>query len=259
MSTTIHDERDDLQALLSLYGCGPIPLTGSDEALYERHLTFDDVVAVEDAGPRVRYEAFARSVRDVLSQRWIATGKTYDRRNPKRVYYLSLEYLIGRSLSNNIVSLLLEEHVARRAEARHLDWRNLLESEPDAGLGNGGLGRLAACFPDSMATLALRQAEPDSRIDSIVTPREGRESTMMLDFTSSPWASRQAPADRHPRHAPGSAAASSVTPFSTSAPPGAGVRAPWRDCRRRSCRTSADGRSWCCRGRATGTPRWRSA
>ncbi len=144
-----------LAKLLAYYGCGPVQFTGSGDALYERHLTFDDVVAVADAGPRERYQAVARSVRDVLSQRWIHTEKTYDRLDPKRVYYLSMEFLIGRSLSNNITNLLLDPHVAREVMERQVDWVGILEQEPDAGLGNGGLGRLAACFLDSMATLQL--------------------------------------------------------------------------------------------------------
>src|SRR3954453_7255667 len=77
--------------LLEQYGCGPIKFTGSGDALYERHLMFDDVLDPEDVGPRERYEAIARSVRDVLSQRWHRTEHTYDRENPKRVYYLSME------------------------------------------------------------------------------------------------------------------------------------------------------------------------
>ena len=144
-----------LAKLLAQYGCGPIQFSGSGDALYDRHLTFDDVVDVAEAGPRERFEAIARSVRDVLSQRWIQTEKTYARENPKRIYYLSLEFLIGRSLANNLTNLRLDEHVTRIAEERGLDWLGLLEQEPDAGLGNGGLGRLAACFLDSMATLEL--------------------------------------------------------------------------------------------------------
>ena len=94
-------------------------------------------------------------MRDVLSQRWLRTEETYTRQNAKRVYYLSMEFLIGRSLANNLTNLLLEP-VARGVAAReHLDWLGVLEQEPDAGLGNGGLGRLAACFLDSMATLQL--------------------------------------------------------------------------------------------------------
>jgi starch phosphorylase len=145
----------ELSKLLAQYGCGPIPFSGGDNALYERHLTFDGVVAMEDSGARERFEAVARSVRDVLSQRWIRTEKTYERENPKRVYYLSLEFMIGRSLANNITNLLLDRHAAHLAEEKHLDWIGILEQEPDAGLGNGGLGRLAACFLDSLATLEL--------------------------------------------------------------------------------------------------------
>src|SRR5262249_16615444 len=94
-------------------------------------------------------------VRDILSQRWVKTEETYKRRDPKRVYYLSMEFLIGRSLANNITNLLLDP-IARQAIAKqNLDWIELLEQEPDAGLGNGGLGRLAACFIESMATMQL--------------------------------------------------------------------------------------------------------
>ena len=146
---------DEMSKLLAQYGCGPVPFTGSDDALYERHLLFDNVVELEAAGPRERFEAVARSVRDVLSQRWLRTEETYARENPKRIYYLSLEFLIGRSLANNITNLLLEPVAARAIEQKDLDWLGLLEQEPDAGLGNGGLGRLAACFLDSMATMQL--------------------------------------------------------------------------------------------------------
>jgi len=147
--------REASRELLERYGCGPVCFGGTDEALYERHLLFDDVVAVSEAGPRQRFEALARSVRDVLSQRWIRTEQTYERENPKRVYYLSLEYLLGRSLSNNVANLMLEPHLARLAHEKQLDWLRTVEQEPDAGLGNGGLGRLAACFLDSMAMLEL--------------------------------------------------------------------------------------------------------
>jgi glycogen phosphorylase len=144
-----------LPELLTRYGCGPIRFSGHDDALYERHLLFDDVVAPEEAGTRERFEAVARSVRDVLSQRWILTEGTYDRENPKRIYYLSMEFLIGRSLSNNVINLLLEPFAKRAIAQKNLDMLGVLEQEPDAGLGNGGLGRLAACFLDSMATMQL--------------------------------------------------------------------------------------------------------
>ena len=145
----------ELTSLLKQYGCGPIQFTGDENALYERHLLFDHVVKVKAANAREGYEAFARSVRDVLSQRWVRTEDTYDRENPKRIYYLSMEFLIGRSLANNITNLLLDSIATKVIKRRALDWLELLEQEPDAGLGNGGLGRLAACFIDSMATMQL--------------------------------------------------------------------------------------------------------
>ena len=146
---------DTRQDLLQQYGCGPIHFSGADDALYERHLLFDDIVAPAAAGPREQFEAAARSARDILSQRWVRTESTYDREDPKRVYYLSMEFLIGRSLANNVTNLLLDPFVHRAVAQKNLDWLDLLEQEPDAGLGNGGLGRLAACFLDSMATMQL--------------------------------------------------------------------------------------------------------
>jgi starch phosphorylase len=137
------------------YGCGPVEFSGTDDALYERHLIFDNVRKPTDVSLRDRYEAVARSVRDVLSQRWVLTEDTYERENPKRVYYLSMEFLIGRSLANNLTNLLLDPLVKQGVKQKNLDWLGLLEQEPDAGLGNGGLGRLAACFLDSMATMQL--------------------------------------------------------------------------------------------------------
>jgi starch phosphorylase len=145
----------DTEKLLTQYGCGPIQFTGTPDALYERHLLFDNVVDPAAVGARQRYEAVARSVRDVLSQRWVSTEKTYERENPKRVYYLSMEFFLGRSLANNIMNLLLDREVQRVVAEKGLDWLGVLEEEPDAGLGNGGLGRLAACFVDSMATMQL--------------------------------------------------------------------------------------------------------
>lgn len=81
---------DGLARILEQYGCGPIRFTGTDDALYERHLIFDTVADLKAAGPRERFEACARSVRDVLTQRWVRTEDTYERENPKRVYYLSI-------------------------------------------------------------------------------------------------------------------------------------------------------------------------
>src|SRR5262249_49547943 len=145
----------DVSKLREQYGCGQVQFTGTADALYERHLLFDNVMEGATLGARERFEAIARSVRDVLSQRWVRTEKTYERKNAKRIYYLSMEFLIGRSLANNVTNLLLDPIVSELLKRENLDWYDLLEQEPDAGLGNGGLGRLAACFLDSMATMEI--------------------------------------------------------------------------------------------------------
>ena len=134
----------DAARLLEHYGCGPIQVMAAD-GLYQRHLNFDNVRDEKAIGPRERFEAIARSMRDVLSQRWVLTEKTYERKNAKRVYYLSMEFLLGRSLANNITNLLLDPLVTEAARENRVDLLSLLEQEEDAGLGNGGLGRLAAC------------------------------------------------------------------------------------------------------------------
>jgi len=155
---TISDSRvssPGVSSLLDQYGCGPIQLAGTGNALYERHLLFDNVIDPSGVTARDRFEALARSVRDILSQRWALTEKTYQSRNPKRLYYLSMEFLIGRSLANNVTNLLLDPLVKKAIQHETLEWIDVLEQEPDAGLGNGGLGRLAACFMESAATLQL--------------------------------------------------------------------------------------------------------
>ncbi len=114
--------RDDLKnntagvsELLKQYGCGPIPFVGTENAFYERHLVFDRAIDPQVATARERFEAFSRSVRDILAQRWVVTKKTYERQNAKRIYYLSLEFLIGRSLANNVNNLLLDPIVQNAA------------------------------------------------------------------------------------------------------------------------------------------------
>jgi glycogen phosphorylase len=140
--------------LLERYECGPFRF--ADDDYYDRHLVFDHVVPEEKANTRERFEAMARSIRDLLTQRWLLTERTRDGKNAKEVYYLSMEFLIGRTLGNNIANLQVEEFVRNDfASDVGQDWQSLFDQEPDAGLGNGGLGRLAACFLDSMATLQI--------------------------------------------------------------------------------------------------------
>jgi len=145
----------NVSELLHQYGTGSIPFAGTDSAMYERHLIFDRAIDPKVASARERFEAFSRSVRDILAQRWVETKNTYERENAKRIYYLSMEFLIGRSLANNVSNLLLDPGAQLVVREKGLDWLELIEQEPDAGLGNGGLGRLAACFLDSMATMQL--------------------------------------------------------------------------------------------------------
>jgi starch phosphorylase len=97
----------------------------------------------------------ALAVRDRVIDQWIATQQTHHRKNVKRVYYLSLEFLMGRLLGNNVINLELEGAVREALAPLALDWEELRDQEVDAGLGNGGLGRLAACFLDTMSTLNL--------------------------------------------------------------------------------------------------------
>src|SRR5262249_10231524 len=139
-------ESDTISKSRSPLPFGSTTLTGTKDSLYERHLIFDNVLDPANLSARERFEAIARSVRDILAERWINTESTYTRENPKRIYYLSMEFLIGRSLANNVTNLLLDPIVKQAVKERNLDWLGLLEQEPDAGLGNGGLGRLAACF-----------------------------------------------------------------------------------------------------------------
>ncbi len=124
-------------------------------AAYERRLIFDHLVEPPASTLRQRFEAIASALRDLLAQRWLLTGRTYDRENPKQVYYLSMEFLLGRSLTNNLTNLLVEPIVRDIIQREGLDLLQLAQEEPDAGLGNGGLGRLAACFIDSLATMQI--------------------------------------------------------------------------------------------------------
>lgn len=122
---------------------------------FERHLTDSLAQDQYTATQLGRYNSFALAIRDQLIRRWLHTQETYYNADAKRVYYLSLEFLLGRMLGNNLINLQLYD--ASADALRELGYRleDLREVEWDAGLGNGGLGRLAACFLDSLATLQL--------------------------------------------------------------------------------------------------------
>ena len=119
------------------------------------HLRYSLAKGDTRATPRDQYTAFANAVRDRIVERWISTQEEYDRQNTKRVYYLSLEFLIGRLLGNNVINLKADKLCDEALRDFGIDWQDLRDYETDAGLGNGGLGRLAACYVDSMSTLNL--------------------------------------------------------------------------------------------------------
>jgi len=109
----------------------------------------------ERAGKRGLYKAIAYTIRDFLIERWVTTQKSYYAKRGKRVYYLSLEFLIGRSLGNSLINLGLYDEMKDALAEMGYDLEEIREQEEDAALGNGGLGRLAACFLDSLATLGV--------------------------------------------------------------------------------------------------------
>lgn len=122
---------------------------------YKNHLKYSLAKDEYSATAHDRYYALALTIRDRLIERWIQTSQSYHTNKAKRVYYLSMEYLIGRAMGNNVINLGLEDAVTEAMKELDLDWHELRDLERDAGLGNGGLGRLAACFLDSLATLEL--------------------------------------------------------------------------------------------------------
>ena len=119
------------------------------------HLRYTVAKSEENATERDHYTAFANAIRDRIVERWINTQEEYHRQNTKRVYYMSLEFLMGRLLGNNVINLKADRQCREALKDYGIDWNNLRDFETDAGLGNGGLGRLAACYLDSMATLDL--------------------------------------------------------------------------------------------------------
>ncbi len=115
------------------------------KSLYRRNL--------EEATPQMVYQAVAYAMKEVIIDRWIATHKEYEKRDVKTVYYLSMEFLMGRALGNIIINLCAQKEVKEALDELGFDLNVIEDQEPDAALGNGGLGRLAACFLDSLATL----------------------------------------------------------------------------------------------------------
>ncbi|MBO6209067.1 MAG: glycogen/starch/alpha-glucan phosphorylase, partial [Schwartzia sp.] len=110
---------------------------------------------IEELTPHEIYLTIATTTRELLSEKWIKTNKTYQEKKAKQVYYFSIEFLLGRLLNTNLINLGVKDLMEEALGSLNLSLARYLEEEPDAGLGNGGLGRLAACFIDSMAALGL--------------------------------------------------------------------------------------------------------
>ena len=108
---------------------------------------------IEEATPQQIFQAVSYAVKDVIFDDWFATQKAYDEADAKTVYYMSMEFLMGRALGNNLINMTAYKDVKEALEEMGIDLNVIEDEEPDAALGNGGLGRLAACFLDSLATL----------------------------------------------------------------------------------------------------------
>nr|XP_061816011.1 glycogen phosphorylase, muscle form-like [Nerophis lumbriciformis] len=153
MSKPLTDQEKKKQ--ISVRGLAGVENVAELKVNFNRHLHFTLVKDRNVATKRDYYFALANTVRDHLVGRWIRTQQHYYETDPKRVYYLSLEFYMGRTLQNTMVNLALENACDEATYQLGLDMEELQDIEEDAGLGNGGLGRLAACFLDSMASLGL--------------------------------------------------------------------------------------------------------
>jgi starch phosphorylase len=151
MATTDFDRRKQI----SVRGIAQVENVGNIKKGFNRHLHFTMIKDRNVATPRDYYFALAHTVRDHLVSRWIRTHQHYYENDPKRICYISLEFYMGRTLSNTMLNLGMQAAVDEALYQLGLNIEELQEIEDDAGLGNGGLGRLAACFLDSMATLGI--------------------------------------------------------------------------------------------------------
>lgn len=125
------------------------------EVNFLEHLKYTLAVSPENANDLDRYNALVLTIRDHLIERWLKTKEEHYKKKAKTVYYFSFEFLMGRAIGNNVINLGFEENIKKALEELGFSWEELKELEVDEALGNGGLGRLAACFLDSLATLEI--------------------------------------------------------------------------------------------------------
>ena len=128
-----------------------------DKDLFKRSVVYNVKTLyrkdLEEADMQQIFQAVSLAIKDQIMDNWIDTQKAYEKQDPKMVYYMSMEFLMGRALGNNIINLRAQKAVREALDELGLDLNLVEDQEPDAALGNGGLGRLAACFLDSLATL----------------------------------------------------------------------------------------------------------
>ena len=127
-----------------------------DKELFKRSVLYNIKTlyrkTIEEATPQQIFQAVSYAVKDQVIDMWLDTQKTYEKKDPKTVYYMSMEFLMGRALGNNMINLQAYKAVQECLDELGVDINVIEDQEPDAALGNGGLGRLAACFLDSLAT-----------------------------------------------------------------------------------------------------------
>ncbi len=132
-------------------------LESFDKELFKRSVLYNVKTLyrknIEEATQQQIFQAVAYAIKDAVIDKWMTTQQEYEKKDPKTVYYLSMEFLMGRALGNNIINLQAYKDVKEACQELGLDLNVIEDQEPDAALGNGGLGRLAACFLDSLATL----------------------------------------------------------------------------------------------------------
>ena len=133
---------------------------GFDKAVFKKSV-LDNVKnqyrkTIDEATPEQIFQAVSYAVKDVIIDQWIASQKAFEEQDTKKVYYLSMEFLMGRALGNNIISIMAQKEIKEVLDELGFDLNIIEDQEPDPALGNGGLGRLAACFLDSLATLGYQ-------------------------------------------------------------------------------------------------------